>query len=76
MKLKAIFCSSLAKIMPASDPEAEIRQGCALRGERFSFQLAYKAAEPDRTVYKSPGDFVKLLILTWYIWGRPKNLHF
>ena len=52
MKLKAIFCSSLAKIMPSSDPAVEIRQGCALRGERFSFQLAYKAAEPDRKLLK------------------------
>ena len=52
MKLKTMFCSSLAKIMPASDPEVEIRQGCALRGERFSFQLAYKAAEPDRKMLK------------------------
>ena len=52
MKLKTVFCSSLAKIMPASDPEVEIRQGCALRGERFSFQLAYKAAEPDRKLLK------------------------
>ena len=52
MKLKTLFCSSLAKIMPSSDPDAEIRQGCALRGERFSFQLAYKAAEPDRKLLK------------------------
>ena len=52
MKLKTMFCSSLAKIMPASDPEIEIRQGCALRGERFSFQLAYKAMEPDRKLLK------------------------
>ena len=52
MKLKTMFCSSLAKIMPASDPEVEIRQGCALRGERFSFQLAYKAAGPERQMLK------------------------
>jgi hypothetical protein len=52
MKLKAMFCSSLAKIMPAADPEIEIRQGCALRGERFSFQLAYKSLDPDRQMLK------------------------
>ena len=52
MKLKTMFCSSLAKIMPASDPEVEIRQGCALRGERFSFQLAYKYLEVDRQLLK------------------------
>ena len=52
MKLKTMFCSSLAKIMPASDPEIEIRQGCALRGERFSFQLAYKLVEPGRFYLK------------------------
>ncbi|MBR4662351.1 MAG: DUF4091 domain-containing protein [Lentisphaeria bacterium] len=52
MKLKTMFCSSLAKIMPASDPEVEIRQGCALRGERFSFQLAYKLVEPGRFYLK------------------------
>ena len=52
MKLKTMFCSSLAKIMPVSGPELEIRQGCALRGERFSFQLAYKVMEPDCQVLK------------------------
>ena len=52
MKLKTMFCSSLAKIMPSSEPEIEIRQGCALRGERFSFQLAYKIQEPDRRLLK------------------------
>ena len=52
MKLKAMFCSSLAKIMPSADPAVEIRQGCALRGERFSFQLAYKSLDPDRQMLK------------------------
>ena len=52
MKLKTVFCSSLAKIMPGSGPEIEIRQGCALRGERFSFQLAYKSMELDRKLLK------------------------
>ena len=52
MKLKTMFCSSLAKVMPLSDPEVGIRQGCALRGERFSFQLAYKLEEPGRYCLK------------------------
>lgn len=42
MKLKTKFCSSLAKIMPADGPEIETKKGCALRGERFSFQMAYR----------------------------------
>ena len=42
MKLKTKFCSSLTKVLPGEEPEIEIRRGCALRGERFSFQLAYK----------------------------------
>ncbi|MBO4632474.1 MAG: DUF4091 domain-containing protein [Lentisphaeria bacterium] len=50
MKLKTKFCSSLTKVMPSEEPEIEIRQGCALRGERFSFQLAYKIMGENRQV--------------------------
>ncbi len=45
MKFETKFCSSLAKILPGKEPETEIRRGTALRGERFSFQLAYKVVD-------------------------------
>ncbi|MBO7148040.1 MAG: DUF4091 domain-containing protein [Lentisphaeria bacterium] len=45
MNLKLKFCSSLAKVMPLTEPEITIRKGCALRGERFSFQLAFSASD-------------------------------
>ena len=45
MKLETRFCSSLVKVMPSAGPEKELRQGCALRGERFSFQLAYRVTD-------------------------------
>ncbi|MBQ9337669.1 MAG: DUF4091 domain-containing protein [Lentisphaeria bacterium] len=45
MKLKTVFCSSLAKVLPSAGPEIEIRRGCTLRGERFSFQLAYRVTD-------------------------------
>ena len=45
MKLKTKFCSSLTKVLPGEEPRIEIRRGCALRGERFSFQLAYKVMD-------------------------------
>ena len=43
MILKTKLCSSLAKVLPMQEPEIETKRGCALQGERFSFQLAYKA---------------------------------
>lgn len=44
MKLKTRLCSSLMKVLPQTAPSgAEHRAGCALRGEHFSFQLAYCA---------------------------------
>lgn len=45
MKLKTCLCSSLAKVMPSEKPPIETLCGCALRGERFSFQLAYRAED-------------------------------
>ena len=45
MKIKTKFCSSLAKILPGEEPLTEIRRGTALRGERFSFQLAYRVMD-------------------------------
>ena len=48
MKLKTVFCSSLAKVLPGAEPEIAIRRGCALRGDRYSFQLAYKVTDPWR----------------------------
>ena len=42
MKLETKLCSSLVKIMPEKAPEgAAYKKGQALRGEVFSFQLAY-----------------------------------
>ena len=41
-QLETIFCSSLTKILPGRSPEVRIVSGEALRGERYSFQLAFK----------------------------------
>ena len=42
MELKTKWCSSLVKVFPAQEPESEpFNSGTALRGEIFSFQLAY-----------------------------------
>ena len=43
MEIKAQFCSSLAKIFPDRLPEVPLFGASALRGEKFSFQLAYRA---------------------------------
>lgn len=43
MNLRTKFCSSLAKVFPDAEPELEHKKGTVLRGERFSFQLAYFA---------------------------------
>lgn len=43
MILKTKLCSSLAKVMPGTEPGLEIRSGTALRGERFAFQVAFQA---------------------------------
>ena len=43
MELKTKWCSSLVKVLPAKEPESvPYRSGTALRGEVFSFQLAYR----------------------------------
>lgn len=65
MKLRAKFCSSLAKVMPQVEPELEIRHGCTLRGERFSFQLAYRADRPTRLMLevKSSSSFGERLLI-------------
>ncbi len=42
MELKTKWCSSLVKVFPAQEPASEpFNSGMALRGEIFSFQLAY-----------------------------------
>lgn len=41
MSIQLSFCSSLAKILPLRAPEWPVEKGSALRGERFSFQLAF-----------------------------------
>ncbi len=41
-QLETIFCSSLTKILPGRTPQVRIVSGEALRGERYSFQLAFK----------------------------------
>lgn len=43
MEIKAQFCSSLAKVFPDKLPELQFTGASALRGERYSFQLAYTA---------------------------------
>ena len=43
MSIQTCFCSSLAKILPLRAPDIRVKHGCALRGERFSFQLAYSS---------------------------------
>lgn len=65
MKVRFKFCSSLMKVMPGSEPEIEIRKGCSLRGERFSFQLAYKPVENNRCMidFKVKSPFGKHLRL-------------
>lgn len=41
------LCSPLAKIFPEqAPPEEKFRSGMALRGEKFSFQLAYRVDSP------------------------------
>ena len=46
MELKAKWCSSLVKVFPAKEPESEpFCSGAALRGEIFSFQLAYNPVD-------------------------------
>ena len=41
------LCSPLAKIFPVqTPPEENFRSGMALRGEKFSFQLAYRVDSP------------------------------
>ena len=42
MSLEIQFCSSLVKILPEADPENTIRSGCALKGERYNFQIAHR----------------------------------
>ena len=41
MDLEVKLCSSLVKVMPDRGAETVINSGCALRGERYSFQLVY-----------------------------------
>lgn len=46
MNLETRWCSSLAKVLPAREPDCEpFRSGTALRGENFSLQLAYRAVD-------------------------------
>ena len=46
MELRMHLCSSLAKIFPLKGPDQpSFRSASALKGERFSFQLAFIAAE-------------------------------
>lgn len=42
MSFESCFCSSLSKVMPVEAAPYAVESGCALRGERFSFQLAYR----------------------------------
>ena len=50
MELKTKWCSSLVKVFPAQEPESEpFNSGTALRGEIFSFQLAYNPVDFHRS---------------------------
>ena len=47
------LCSPLAKIFPVqTPPEENFRSGMALRGEKFSFQLAYRVDSPNLRKWK------------------------
>ena len=44
MDFQTVLCSSLAKVMPQEAPqESPIRSFSCLRGENFSFQVAFKS---------------------------------
>ena len=64
MSLEIQFCSSLAKIMPDSDPENTVRSGCALKGERFNFQIVHRSTEGrfalDVKAFSSFGDLLQI----------------
>ena len=45
MSLEIQFCSSLAKVLPEADPVNTIRSGCALKGERYNFQIVHRSTE-------------------------------
>lgn len=53
MRLETKLCSSLYKVMPAEAPAGKnFLSGTALRGEVYSFQLAYKPVDFHRCVLK------------------------